>query len=256
MLKKGLRTAQTFFPWGVDIKHKMMSSFYSATKKPFEPDFNFLSKFHFPDDECFIDVGANRGQSIAAMKLFHQNAEIVAFEPRQSTFALLQAFAKDLDKVKLLNEGLGTEKGACALYTPSYRGYVFDGLSSTVLEEAQGWLNPHRIYFFNPSKLSIQTEEISITTLDSHDLNPAFMKIDVQGAEESVLLGGAKTIARSKPVIMIELSPEKDFLKVLEKYGYGQYRYDGNVLREGIENANNGIFIPEERKSQLGSIEI
>ncbi|MBG6212006.1 FkbM family methyltransferase [Labrenzia sp. EL_126] len=256
MLKKTLRTAQTFFPWGVNLKHKMMNAYYWVTKKPFEPEFNFLRQFDFPPNECFIDVGSNRGQSIAAMMLFHQNVEIVAFEPRRSTYSLLQAFAKDFDNVKILNEGLGTEKGSCTLYTPSYRGYVFDGLSSTVFEEAEGWLNPQRIYFFDPSKLTVQTEEIFISTLDAYDLNPAFMKIDVQGAEESVLSGAANTIAKSKPVIMIELSPEKDFLKVLEKYGYGQYHFDENGLREGIEGANNGIFIPEERKTQLKAIRI
>lgn len=50
----------------------------------------------------------------------------------------------------------------------------------------------------------VEGKDILIAPLDSFDLSPDFIKLDVEGMELEVLMGGKETILRSKPLIMFE----------------------------------------------------
>jgi hypothetical protein len=55
-------------------------------------------------------------------------------------------------------------------------------------------------------------EAVHVTTLDrfveQHALNAVhFIKVDIEGAEEQFLDGAAATIARHRPILMIEVNP-------------------------------------------------
>ena len=68
--KKALRTLQTRFPSLVDLKYRAQHLKRSIMKRPFERDFALVAKFH-PDPEAeFLDIGANRGQTVQALRLF------------------------------------------------------------------------------------------------------------------------------------------------------------------------------------------
>ena len=151
-----------------------------------------------------------------------------------------------------IQAGLGDAPGHLTLYTPVYRGYVFDGLASTIRAEAEEWLNPERIYMFDPRKLTIEVENIEIRALDSLDLAPCFMKLDVQGAEAQVLNGGRATIARWRPLIMAERSPGDQVPEIMASMGYAEFRYEDGVLRSGAEGCKNAFFLPPDRAAALG----
>jgi hypothetical protein len=63
-------------------------------------------------------------------------------------------------------------------------------------------------------------EEIMVKTLDSLNFtNIKFIKMDVEGYEYFVLLGGLNTILQSKPIIIIELnSHSAKYRQDIEKY--------------------------------------
>ena len=247
-VKKLLRTAQTYFPASVNLKYSAQFLYRSRLRKPFDQDFAALEFFVPPKGTMFLDVGANRGQSIMSMRLFHTDVPIVAFEPCAATFWRLQRYAASQPQVTLIHGGLSDEPGRFMLYTPVYGGYVFDGLASTLRAEAAGWLNPDRIYFFDPAKLSLQEEEITVQTLDSYGLRPSLMKLDVQGAEENVLRGSLTTIASYLPILIIEQSPNLSFDALLGPLGYASYHLEDNVLRPGAVGRNNALLVPEARK--------
>lgn len=59
--------------------------------------------------------------------------------------------------------------------------------------------------------------DVEMRTLDSFELrNVDFIKIDCEGYEVNVLLGGEKTIRRDRPVIIVEQKPGK-----AEQFGFG-----------------------------------
>lgn len=228
-IKRYIRTAQTFFPWLPDVKSNLQEQFARVTGQPFEADFAALRLFG-GEGRLHLDIGANRGQSIAAIRTVASRPRIVAFEPNPRLAAALSRRYGDLADVRIEPVGLGEREDSFGLHVPAYRGYVFDGLASFSREEAMGWLNPKTIVGFNPARLTCETVTCRVTTLDSFGLAPFFAKLDTQGTELQVLKGGAETLRRSSPVLLVE-SPADEVQAYLRSLGYAPYRYDDRARR-------------------------
>lgn len=250
MMKKAIRTAQTFFPGLRGIKYDLQRYHRAIRRQPFEVEFSLLQKFFPKEDEVFIDVGANRGQSVQAIRLFKPEARIVCFEPSSSEFAALERYVRGDKHTATHNVALGSAENECALYTPVYNGFVFDGLASLDRREAEHWINDNTIYFFSPDRLSIRSETVTVKKLDDFGLEPCFVKIDVQGNELDVLAGAAETIDRHRPIIMLELGWESPEMTFLESREYEMVGYDGKQFRSS-RFGRNAIFIHEQRRKEL-----
>ncbi len=240
-LKKAVRTAQTYFPALRELKFEAERALRRAQRRPFDEDFYLLAAMYDDPEGVWLDIGANRGQSIDAIRLFQPSAKIVAFEPSSLMVSVLRRrFAEDLD-VRVEGFGLGAEDGEFELHTPSYRGWVFDGLASFDLENASGWLKS-RVIGFDPAKLTICRESCVVRRLDGFALKANFIKIDVQGLEEQVLVGGAETLARDRPPVLLEYNGKRAAPRVLLDLGYAPYRYEAGRLTKGLAGEKNTFF--------------
>lgn len=245
-----VRTLQTHFPALVDFKYRAQHYTRDVRHRPFERDFDVLAHFR-PDPEAdFLDVGANRGQAVQAIRLHNGTNPITSFEPSVHTFDQLQRYTSGVPGVTLRRVGLGARAGELTLYTPSYRGYVFDGLASLVRSEAADWL-ASRILFYDPRKLEIHEQVVHIETLDAQGARPAFLKIDVQGAELEVLEGGRRTLERWRPVVLLEAPQADREVAFLDELGYIAHHYDGARLRRGAHGAVNAFFVPHDRRDEF-----
>ncbi len=246
---KFLRTAQTRAPRLVEFKYWIQFHYRKLLARPFESDFELLASFSPDPAEAFIDVGANRGQSIQAIRMFQPHCPVWSFEPSAHSYERLCRYTSKVNGINVVHAGLGKSRAQLTLFTPIYRGFVFDGLASTMRDAAADWL-VDRIYNFDEKYLEIREESIDIYPLDKYEFEPALIKIDVQGAEMEVLLGAANTIAKSKPLIMLE-SPRKEVETAwLLNQGYKQYTWSDGFLKLG----NSGVnvwFVPDERMTQL-----
>jgi FkbM family methyltransferase len=242
-----LRTAQTFIPAFGDIKAAAQDRLARLTGRPFEADFAALRLFG-GEGRLHLDIGANRGQSITAIRLCAASPRIVSFEPNPKLAAALVRRFGAVEGLRIEPVGLGAAEGEFALHIPSYRGYVFDGLASTDRAMAESWLNRRTLVAFDPAKLAIETVRCRIRTLDSFDLAPFFVKIDVQGSELAVLQGGEGTIARHRPVLLIEW-PEDDVAAWLAARGYVPHAFDGREQRFRRHRGGglNTFFMTEDK---------
>lgn len=245
-----LRTAQTYFPALVDAKYRAQHAGRALLRRPFERDFDVLAHFRPEATADFLDIGANRGQAVQAIRFHNVDNPITCFEPSTRAFDQLVRYTRNVEHVALRAVGLGAEKAELALYTPVYRGYVFDGLASVVRSEAAEWL-ADRILFFDERHLEVLEDVVRIETLDEQDARPAFVKIDVQGGELAVLRGGVETIRRSRPVILLEAPEDDREVAFLRDLDYDAYRFDGRALRRGLGGTVNAFFIPPERVAQV-----
>ena len=148
-----------------------------------------------------FDIGANKGDvSINAYKAF-PNAKIFSFEPVSTTFANLEKNTSHYrDRIFLYQLGFFTESKKIPIHITS-----FDGANS-IIDQSRDYKNVHSRWNLK----EIGEEIIEVSTLDSfvesHQIDKIdIMKVDVEGVEKEVLLGGIETLKKVN-IVLIELS--------------------------------------------------
>jgi FkbM family methyltransferase len=136
-----------------------------------------------------VDVGANQG--FFAYALSELADRVVAFEPNPDYALFARVMLRGRAEVHRL--ALADRPGRAAFRVP----IDHDG---TVLHLAGSLKGTHGQF---PRERSYQVE---VRTLDSFRLSDVrFIKVDVEGSEREVLDGGAATIARDRPALLLEL---------------------------------------------------
>jgi FkbM family methyltransferase len=231
------------------LKPDLRRRFNRVMRRPIEADFNVFRFYRNPEGMVYLDVGAHRGATIEAVRLFQPRLPVVAFEPNPVRIETLRQRFADDRAVVIAPCGLGDRTGTFDLFVPYYKGAAFDGLASLHREEAESALKPERIWGFDRAHLEIRTFGCKVRRLDEFALKPGFIKIDVQGAEAAVITGGHDTIAACKPVILMENNqPESDAAALFEQ-GYEAYALHGDRLDRGQLGSLNTFYIHPERRS-------
>lgn len=181
--------------------------------------------------DVIIDIGANIGITTLFFASLNEKAKVYAFEPHLKSFMRCKenASLNNFKNITYLNKGLGAVKGFEKLYE---------------IRENNPGMN--RILKENKN---VPFTTITIDTLDdfTRDKNISkidFIKIDVEGYEYEVIYGGRKTIAESKPVMLVELDDNnlrehnrsaRELLLLLQELGY-------NTFYHAIEHT---VLLPE-----------
>ena len=242
-LHRHIRALQSRFPVLVDVKAAGQRFARTLLKRPFESDFKVLRQVHVPPGQVIVDIGGNRGQSIDAIRLYLPDVIIHSFEPHPELAARLVDMFKHDARTTIHACGLGDEASIQPLYTPKYRGFVYDGLASFSKSECEGWLGPETVANFKPDQLETLEQECRIERLDALNLAPAFIKIDVQGYEAAALRGGEHAIRRFEPYILMENNRQGDALLI----GWGWSRAaltPQGALCVGEHGALNTLYLP------------
>lgn len=167
-----------------------------------KPEYGGVSRMPI-DGGLIIDVGANRGQSIAAFRRLAPRSRIAAFEPEpRSADRLVRRHRAD-STVSIHACALGSRAGSLTFFVPSYGRWDCDGMAATSRKEATEWLeDPGRMYGFDETKLTVKEHPVACRTLDSFGLSPRLIKLHAQGAELDILKGSQETIQRHRPALM------------------------------------------------------
>ncbi len=148
--------------------------------------------------DVILDIGANFGHySITLADRLHRSCEIHAFEPfpRNADRLRTNIRLNGLEQVIRVHQiGLSDSEGIGAMMVRA------DNSGAATLAVGEG--------------AAIAATDIRLTTLDAFcELKQlgriSFIKADVEGFEERLIVGGAKTIARDEPVILLEFDPPK-----------------------------------------------
>jgi FkbM family methyltransferase len=184
-----------------------------------------------------VDVGANVGQYGQRLRDTGYAGPIVSFEPGSEAFRLLTAASARSQPWEVRQKALGAEVGTALLN-------VSQNSVSSSLHDVQ---DEHLAAA--PAARVVSQETVQISTLDAELADdrrrPLWLKLDVQGHEMDVLLGGSSTLADTfavqTEVSFVELyegqSPWMEVCDHLTTLGF-RLRY----LEPGFEDRRTGYM--------------
>jgi FkbM family methyltransferase len=163
-----------------------------------------------------IDVGANVGLWTYALARHFDRVE--AFEPQPGCCDYLRR--SNLAKVTVYPVALSSTRCEKTLKIPAHHGLSVRGMAT-----------------FGSVEGPCDCIGVPVNTLDDYDFHEvSFIKIDVEGHESQVLEGARRTIARERPVMVIEIEqrhldvPIEGVIRRVEDMGYRASFLDGTRL--------------------------
>lgn len=214
-----------------------------------EPEFLVLSRLR--PVRLALDIGGNWGQSVFALKYTAKPDRIVTFEPNQDLARRLSVKFRADPTIGVENVALGDVSGSFDLHVPRYRNFVYDGLASIDRDQAATWLNPERMANFDPAKHHLDRQTVPVVRLDSLELSPDVVKMDVQGAELDVVRGGIETFRKCRPATIVE-TPGRELTELFASFGMSPYIYsDGHLVPDPSNSRTNTIFLTPEHVGRV-----
>jgi FkbM family methyltransferase len=139
-----------------------------------------------PDSDC-LDVGAHAGAILREMVRIAPGGRHVAWEPLPAFAARLRGQFPGVEvREAALGDRAGTRAFAHVIDDPGWSGFL-----------ARPTPSPSPV-----EELTVAVERLDDVLPDG--IRPAFVKIDVEGAEEEMLRGAAETLRRHRPVVAFE----------------------------------------------------
>lgn len=168
-------------------------------------DEDFFGLASFGDGEAlFLDIGANDGLSALSYRKLIKNRPILSIEPNILHEPALKHAERRIPKFSYKIMAASDTSETLTLSTPVYKGVSLTNYASTSQEAARKNLQTHMRIRDIGAKAQFETTTVTAQTIDSLNLSPAIIKIDVEGHEAAVIAGMQETINRSRPVFMIE----------------------------------------------------
>ncbi|MFY7846942.1 FkbM family methyltransferase [Chryseobacterium gambrini] len=176
---------------------------------------------HLKTDSCFLDIGAHYGYfTLLASELIGENGSILSFEPTEKSFHLLQRNTETIPNVRCFQMAVSDSQEASIFY--EFPNLFSEYNTSDIAQfEKEKWFNQS-----TPKKVEVKT-----TTLDhiikSEIINPKIIKVDVEGGEYKVIMGGLNYLKEEAPILVMEyLEPRRKneshlkALHLLHEIGY------------------------------------
>jgi FkbM family methyltransferase len=159
-----------------------------------------------------IDVGANVG--VWSWAMAKHSTRVHAFEPNPKNLAKLRRNLGTVANISIHGVALGDRAGEATLRIPrGAKGHSNQGASLS-----RAAVGDDRAY----TALAVEQKPLDDCAID----NVGFIKIDVEGFEQSVLQGAGETIARDRPNLLMEIEeahtdiPVDDSVRRVEALGY------------------------------------
>ncbi|MGB5633630.1 MAG: FkbM family methyltransferase [Waterburya sp.] len=234
------------------IKNNYQVNYY--LNKVHEPDFKAFNLLCSDSPQLFLDIGANVGMSALSIFTVKSNAKVISFEPNLINYPYLDKLVNKFNNFQYMKVGLGDMPKSLDFYYPVYNNKPMTALGSCDRQKAASWLNKNTVYFFDANKLKIAKITIDVKTLDSFNLQPDFIKIDVEGFEYQVLLGSEKTINDHRPILLIEGVAKDDKVhQQLKNWKYAAFKFVDNRFYLDEFDCDNNFFIPQEKMPLISS---
>jgi FkbM family methyltransferase len=219
---------------------------YIALEDGFE-----VLKYITPTDSALValDIGANDGTSIRMIRRFQKSARVIAFDP-------ITRPRFNLRNVDFKEYALSNTEERFSLFTPIVHGKALTQYSSFHSEKLRRQIE-HDLGL-TATDYGIIEKTVEAHKLDLLNLQPFFIKIDVEGAEKAVLEGSFVTIDIHLPIILVEIQNVETYLFISSEMKKHEYvcisldprsnlkngKVQSNIISEYRNFQNNYVWIP------------
>jgi FkbM family methyltransferase len=216
-----------------------------ATPTEYEPHVAFtISKILQKRKGVFIDVGANVGQTLFTLLRVDPHCSYLGFEPQVACCHYLQQFIEDnllMPRIRIFPVALSSKTG----FLPFFSNNAQDNMGSLLPELWQ----PKNEQFVCARKGDEALTELGASTISA-------IKIDVEGAEISVLTGLQKTLEIMRPPVIFEVLPNfiGHDLIMLEESTCARRRAAADDIYQLLSSVGYTIFQIDEKSRTLFSI--
>jgi len=210
----------------IPLKYRLLFTiFYHKLNSTLDPEIKHLINLK-TNRRRFIDIGSNIGVYSYIFSKYYKHVD--AFEPINSVNQSLKKLK--IKNIKVHDMALSNENKQREIYFPSTNKDHIYSLAS--IDNKKNYKN----------KLLIKTKKLDDFKFNDVD----FMKIDVEGHEQSVIEGGLETIRKNKPLLLIEIEQRhlqnniNDVFNKIINLGYKGYFIKKKKIY-GIQNFDYSI---------------
>jgi FkbM family methyltransferase len=188
----------------------------------------------------FYDIGANIGLYGFIFRTIIADGVVTMFEPDEDNARLIRrTIARaGLLEVELMQVAVSDREETLTFYKDELAGTT--GSIRRGGEDA--FISIHRHY--KPSEVSVRS--VTLDGLANRHGDPDFIKIDVEGAELSVLHGSEKLIERSHPAVFFECDEyQTDVHSFLSQRGYVLFDFASMHMVKELAHNNLALHLIE-----------
>jgi FkbM family methyltransferase len=241
-------------PSGIITVHLRTSSFQFSTNQtnttsqllfwrgPYEIEYTVIFEDLIRKINCFYDVGAHAGYYSLIAASVNPAVKVVAFEPASGPFHYLEKNIRIngfTGRIHATPVALGNVAGTAEFLEVIHSKYSY--LQHNLV--AVGNLSHEQ-----PNR-TMKKLPVTVTTLDLFTKNhpqPDLIKLDTEGTEHFILMGGAATL-KSHPIVIAETlfdTIEGELEDLMRPLGYNFFNYkDGKLHRVSSirRKSDNGV---------------
>lgn len=185
----------------------------------------------------FLDVGAHFGYfTLLAERLVGKDGLVYSFEPSTESYSILHQNSNDRPTIKIFGNAL-SDRVECIRFHEFPNLYSEYNTSDIEQFKNQPWLSS-----FPPVIKEVEANTIDNLTMDGQ-FKPFLIKIDVEGSEFKVVLGGKNYLNQYSPLISLEYLEEnrhnhshKLAVDLLRSMGYQSYSIDDDGQLQPVSN--------------------
>jgi len=223
-----------------------------AIKKNYEKELKIIERYSDKTKDA-IDVGVYRG--VYSYKLSEYFNTVHSFEPNPLLYPYLEKnLNKIIKNIKLYNIALSDNNDETELKLPLRTKSMFKDNIEELFQLGAATMHPdNKIEKYK--KIPIKTKKLDDIELENE---VGFIKIDVEGHEKNVIMGGKSLIYKNKPVMLVEIEKRHTNRPIIETINFIKelsykcfYLLDDKLI--DIKNyddelaRNNFIFLPENK---------
>lgn len=201
LIKRGCTlSTSTFFNWPISISLPASTDIYLTGGKS-DPSEIRLAKLmirHLAQGDCFIDVGAHYGYfTLLGAYIIGNSGSVFSFEPSMKTFRLLQNNCVAYPQIKVFNAAVSDSNDDLVFYEfPT----LYSEYSTSAIQQFE-----KQVWFLKNQPIERKVSAICLDQLiQAEHILPKMIKIDVEGAELSVIKGTSTFLALNNCLLVME----------------------------------------------------